>query len=323
MPDLPRSLADVNTFPARFDKYYLDHFGLRNQFNQYYSWLKFSLGDSPSDMVLIGKNGWLFLGPGDYDDPIGDVRNVNLYSEKALEELGRYLDGMSNWLKSKDIEFLLFVAPNKHTIYFDQLPAYITKVNDKSATDQLYEYLKKNTDVTVIDLRESLLRGKAGARLYYKTGTHWNFFGGNIAQYEIIKVIEHMFPGKISAELYDKSIFQYLEATDRGLEELAAIKEFMPAPLEPYPVFEPGGAPQTEPQRAKRITDGDPNQQLSAIVFRDSFFRCLEPYFNRKFRKTIYRWTWPNYSDLIRFINSDKPDIVIVEFVERQLPANY
>lgn len=322
LPELPRTTNDFTRFPALFDGYYSDRFGLRTTLTQYYSWLKFRMGDSPSKEVLIGKNGWLFLGADGPDDPIGDVRNVNLYSENNLRRMSNFLNGMHHWLKKEGIEFLIFVAPNKHTIYFDQLPDYITRVNEQSALDQLYEHLKQHTDVKTVDLRRALIKEKNNSELYYKTGSHWNFMGANIAQYEILKVVEQLFPGKISAELYDKSIFKYMEATDRGLEDLAGIKKFMPAPLAPYPVFEPGAEPVMEhPRKVKIVKNYNSSNKLDAVIFRDSFVRVLEPYFDRKFRKTTYQWSWPNYADFRQLTKDKKPDIVIVEFVERELPA--
>ena len=96
---------------------------------------------------FIGQNGWLFLGSGnkDYKDPIGDVRNANLYSEIELERFAKHMVKLNAFLKEKGIKYMLVIAPNKHTVYFEKLPSYFTKINNYSATDQVIEYLKKHT----------------------------------------------------------------------------------------------------------------------------------------------------------------------------------
>ncbi len=165
IPKMPKTIAEVKIFPKLFDTYYSDQFGLRDWFTKYYKLVKYNLGDSPSSDVTIGKNGWLFLGSikkgyNKYRDPIGDVRNVNLYSQKALKEFAKYMTGLKSWLNDKDIEYIFVIAPNKHTVYFDELPDYISKVNEYSATDQLVGYLKEYTDVPVIDLRSKLINEK-------------------------------------------------------------------------------------------------------------------------------------------------------------------
>ena len=62
------------------------------------------------------------------------------------------------------------------------------------------------------------------------------------------------------------------------------------------------------------------DQELNAVIFRDSFSQALEPYFSRKFKRSTYIWQKLNYSSLIKYIDLEKPDIVIEEWCERMLP---
>ena len=71
-------------------------------------------------------------------------------------------------VEQKNIEYYYLIAPNKHSIYFDKMPSYLTKKNQESATDQLVQYLRKNTDVNAIELKGALLLKKQTQQLYYK-----------------------------------------------------------------------------------------------------------------------------------------------------------
>jgi len=319
IPKMPKTIAEVKIFPKLFDTYYSDHFGLRDWFTEYYKVVKYSLGDSPSEDVTIGKNGWLFLGSikkeyKKYRDPIGDVRNVNLYSQKALKEFAKYMTGLKSWLNDKGIEYVFVIAPNKHTIYFDELPDYISKVNEYSATDQLVGYLKQYTDVPVIDLRSKLINEKDKYQLYYKTDTHWNHYAANIAQYEIMLEIEKLFPKQIQPEMID------LKDGVRGGGDLA---NFMGVhifkELNPQPIFEQTCTP-VKKQTYTTYTLICEDQKLNTVIFRDSFFSALLPYFARKFKRSTYISEKLNYSSLIKYIELEKPNIVIEEWVERSLP---
>ena len=84
---------------------------------------------------------------------------------------------------------LFFIAPDKHTIYFENMPSYITKVRDYSAADQLYDVLQNRNNITVVDLREDLVSNKEKSQLYFKVDTHWNYHGANIVQYKIAKAL--------------------------------------------------------------------------------------------------------------------------------------
>jgi alginate O-acetyltransferase complex protein AlgJ len=306
-----------------FDKYYSDHFGLRELFNEYYKLIKFKLGDSPSNDVTIGKDGWLFLGSikkgyKKYGDPMGDARNVNLYSESDLKKFGTYMVALQKWLKDKGIEYVLVIAPNKHTIYFDKLPDYISKVNPYSSTDQLVDYLKSHTNVPVVDLRKVLIEKKNENQLYYKTDTHWNHYGANIAQYEIMLQIEKLFPGLISPEM----VLLKQEVGGGGdLSSFMGVTDF--TELQSQPIFHNTCNPVKYPKDAKP-TDVHSffcdDQKLSAVIFRDSFFSALQPYFSRKFKRSTYISKMIDYSLLEKYVSSENPDIVIEEWVERKLP---
>lgn len=332
-PGIPTNVSDIKKFPELFDTYYSDHFGLRDWFTKHYKQIKYSLGDSPSEDVTIGKNGWLFLGSikkghSKYNDPIGDFRNVNLYSQEDLKKFAIHMTSLTAWLNDKGIKYVFVIAPNKHTVYFEQLPDYISKINKQSATDQLVDYLNEHTDVSVVDLRGALIKEKDKDKrpLYYKTGTHWNFRGGNIAQYEIFSTIRKIFPGKISPVLYDDSIFEKHIALDRDLETIAGIN--INQPQYGYrPVFGPNF--KSISNYIKDIKDAvntpytitNQDQILTAVIFRDSFFNILLPYFEQNFKRSTFIWEMLNYSSLIKYIELEEPDVIIEEWVERSLPC--
>ena len=322
-PETPKTIGDIKAFPQLFDQYYSDQFGLRDWFTKYYKLAKYSIGDSPSKDVTIGKNGWLFLGSikkdySNYDDPIGDARHVNLYSQQELKRFAKHMIGLKDWLNDQGIKYVFVIAPNKHTIYFDQLPDYISKVNNKSATDQLIEYLEKHTDISIVDLREQLIKAKDRHQLFYKKDTHWNHYAANIAQYEIMAEIEKIFPDQIQPDLQE-----LVDATrsNGDLENFIGINTI--EEYDPQPAFKQTCTPIKNPLDAKQravFTMLCEDQKLTSIIFRDSFFYILQPYFSRKFKHSTYLWERLNYSSLTKHIQLKKPDIVIEELVERNLP---
>ena len=330
LPATPHSINEVKAFPRRFDQYYSDHFGFRSHFSSYYKRAKYLLGESTTENVTFGQEGWLFLGSirkPVHGDPIGDAQGTNQFTQQQLQDFARYISGLNAWLKSRNIQYVFMIAPDKHSIYFDRLPGYILKKHPQTATDQLVSYLREHTDVAVVDVRDALIRQKESKPLYYKTGTHWNFMGGNIAQFEIMKRIKKMFPGQIQPELYADSHFVFSTANDRGLEKMAGI-DVRPVPAAPYPVLEPGGEPITDYPKDKEGNDlmqpvhtlVNDSENLNAVIFRDSFFRVLEPYFHRKFRRSTFIWERISYPRLKEQVELQKPDIVIEEWVERILP---
>ena len=322
LPKLPVNIKEIEQFPAMFNRYYADHFGLRELLTHYYKMLKYSIGDSSSEHVTIGKNGWLFLGSiknyyKGYSDPIGDVRNINLYSQQELEEFSLHINRLSDWLAKKGIQYIFIIAPNKHTIYFDQLPGDILKVNENSATDQLINYLREHSTVTQVDLRPALINAKQDHQLYYKTDTHWNGYGANIAQYEIMLEIEKLFPGKIQPEL------QNIEDLVFSGGDLANFIGIDINRIYAKPIFKNTCQPRKQPANAAGSTPYTlicDTQKLNGVIFKDSFFEALQPHFARKFNRSTYIKGKLDYPSLVKYIAQEKPDIIIEEWAERKLP---
>lgn len=321
-PIIGWNTTDIKKFPKLFDSYYSDHFGFRDELIKYYKIFKFGIGDSPSNDVTIGKDGWLFLGSikkgyNKYNDPFGDVRNANKYSYNQLKAFGKYMTVLKSWLNERGIEYVFVIAPNKHTVYFDKLPVYISKVNVQSSTDQLVGYLKSHTSVSVVDLRKILIENKE-KQLYYKTDTHWNHYAANIAQHEIMLEIERLYPQSIKPEYFN------LREEIRGGGDLAnfmGLSGFKEP--NPQPIFNNTCNPIMHPKAFKSrethsfLCEG---QKLNALIFRDSFFSALEPYFARKFNRSTYIWKKLNYQSLTEALEKGRYDIVIEEWVERSLP---
>lgn len=327
LPLPPTSLQELNEYPNRYNTYYSDHFGYREELTKIYFSLinSFSSKASVND-VTAGKAGWLFLGsikPGyqEYGDPIGDAMNANLFTEHQLEVFAQSIVTTKNWLADQGIKYVYVIAPNKHTIYFENLPEYIKKKNKESSTDQLVTYLNKNTDINVIDLRKALLKAKEKHQVYFKTDTHWNQYGANAAQFEIMKRIQGLFPAQIAPFTLDDSQFEILSKAGGDLAQFAKMENVTED--NPSPIFNTGCTPINKTlgyKKREAHTTECTTQQLNAVIFGDSFHLALKPYLSRQFNRATYLRESINYSSLIKYIKQENPDIIIEEVAERVLP---
>ena len=324
LPPVPLNVVDLKAFPARFNDYYSDHFGLRGLLFSGYRELKFALGDQPSEEVVVGKNGWLFLGKRrakKFLDPVGFARNERLFSRHQLNTMARFYENISQKVRKRGAFYLLVIVPGKSSIYFDEMPDYIEKIRPESATDQFVAYLRQHTDVSILDLRTTLLKAKGSRQLYYKVDTHWNHYGANVAQFEIMQLLARHFPGQIIPELF--SMREEIQ-TGGDLGNLAAVgalkhyEDVMPQPLFPGscdPVIErSGGRGQTRVMETHCKAGS-----LTLLVSRDSFFSALEPYFARKFKDAVFVWDKPNSSTVEQYLRTSSPDVFIEQWAERNL----
>lgn len=137
-----------------------------------------------SIQVLLGKDRWLFYKSTTDGDPIADYEGKNIYSLNLLDEILESASEAQQELQKREIQFSLFVAPNKENIYSEFMPDnYIH--SETSRTDILIEYLEKN-DINIISPKQEMLNQKEKEQLYYSYDTHWNQLGAYLGVRELL-----------------------------------------------------------------------------------------------------------------------------------------
>lgn len=322
IPKRPDSIKTIRRYPEKFDLYYKDNFGFRNDL-LWYNKIKYWVGNSPSDKVTLGKDGWLFYNGEPFTDLQNTFRGIRRLSDSELKKYAEVLTARYQWLKMQGIQYLLVIAPNKHTIYREFLPDSMFQVNSETLTDQFFHYIKLHTDVPVLDLRQALLSQKsADTTLYFKTDTHWNHLGSNIAQYEIAKILNSYFPDQVKPRLYQKEDFRIKTGPGGDLSRLLGLQKNF-KDIYHNPMLD-RCATRTIPKDGNfsaPFTTRCRQGELKALVFRDSFFEYLYQYISLYFKRATYVSKRIEFSVISKYIENDKPDIVIEEWAERFLVA--
>jgi len=322
LPDFKWNNYDLNNYPKRFENFINDQFGFRERLIQMYYMLNYNLDPmSSTEYVIVGKNGWLFWNG---EDIIEDYRNSRPLTSKELEKIKKYLETKYYWLKEQDINYLFVITPNKHTIYGENIPSNIRKVNNKSRYDQIIEYIGAHSEVPLIDLRPVLLKAKKNAQLYYKNDTHWNVIGANYAQHEIAEYLSTLYPA-IKPKLHPLDSFEFNIGHGGDLVEMMNLGKITEEVI-PYL--------NTEGTRCKKIdldkklynledsnplfmTDCPTNHGINALIFRDSSFEQLQPYISEYFSKATYVWIrLPDLGTLKETVLKTRPNIVIDQIAE-------
>lgn len=316
-------LMKIFDFPAGFDRYYSDNFSYRRTLIRWYNRLKVRwLKVSPMrGKLMLGKDGWLFYS-GEW--VLRDYDGSWQYTGEELEKIKDTLVKRRDWLRKNGAAFYLLVAPNKHTIYPEYLPDNIKRFSPRSRLDNLLEYLRLNTDIKIIDVREELISEKATERVYYKLDTHWNQYGAFIAYRKLISEVARDFPRIRTLSLTDFNIKRQTRKTGDIGEMLALGSELEEEDivLEPRVGYKAHKVPhlydeEGSPSPFKGVTKETDQEGLPRLVmFRDSFGATLIPYISENFQRSVYLWTH-KFSSELGVIEKEKPDVVIHELVER------
>jgi hypothetical protein len=326
LPDLKPNKESLTTYPKRFESYYDDNFGFREELIHLHNLIKvFAFEVSPSKRVVLGKNGWLFYSS-DWDgNPIADYRNLDLFSQKVLERKARQLERRNDWLKRQGIEYLYVIVPNKNSVYPEYIPNYLNRVRKHSLLDQFAGFVKENTRVSLIDLRPDLIAVKQEMPVYAQTGSHWNDFGAYVASNVILDKLNSWYAEIRPSHLPTESFRTRSSSGDDlalmiGMDNVMAEQAIVgPNRSLDCDNKKPIETPRFTRYWGKSFSLNCNKTKYRALVFRDSFSEQLIPYLSEQFGYIAYVWTRPNDKSFSWFVNKHKPDVVIEIHVERYL----
>jgi hypothetical protein len=216
---------------------------------------------------------------------------------------------------------LLVAAPSKATIYPDKVPGQIKSIPVESRLDALIAELNDNNLPVILDLRPALSAARQDQDVYYKTNTHWNGYGALVAYTAIINSLGSSHPELKPYKAEDLR----LVTTDPVVQDLTVmmhanfIKErsFFYVPKESFVQ-----TLYSDNHFGYHQFSSTPDDSLpTLLMFHDSFGEYyLNNYLSMNFAKSHFV-----YNNAIRktltteSLQQIKPDIVIIEILERNL----
>ena len=289
--------------------------------------------------VYVGKDGWLF-----YTDSIDNYLGTDLYADTMLRRIAKQMQGRADWCEENGITFYFMIAPNKNTIYPEKMMSSM-KEGEQKRIDQVYDYLRENTTVKCIDVRDALIAEKNAnptVDLYYPLDTHWNNHGGFIAYQTIMDTIKQDFPNAIKHEKYEYQI-DYFDAHFKDcayylgyydtLENSGPVYTKLDGKIGQVAWHDWSGEfgqfvhAYVDPENGYQescFNMGYTNEYAadapSLYIIRDSFFMAMSTFIRDSFSKVTSTWRtdFPT-KDILK----EKPDIVIYECIEAMMDSTF
>ena len=309
-PQVNRNAASFAAFPKDFTAYFNDNFGFRQPLIQLQAFGKLKvLGLSSSALVIVGRDGWLFVAK-EYSATGAHI--VPGYTERQLRDWKTLLEGRRDWLAQRGIRFVFTVLPRKETVYPEFLPESF-KPHDASRFDQLVEYMKRNSDVQIVDSRPGLFQAKAEHQVYFKTDTHWNFYGGlsgyqslmralGLPEDEIVKVTEC----EIGSKRMSGDLARLLGLGRYLSEEAPALN----VRDRKFRFLEDATVPAIERPRGMSVAENENEKLPRLVVLGDSAGGGLVPFLPKNFSRVVLFNQEITVIDPA-LIESERPTIVI------------
>lgn len=325
-PDISPKWSAIKMFPARFDAFIADNFGFRSDLIVLHNWVKSELfSTSADDQVVVGSDGWLYL-------YLTEQQKKVPISNLKRRQWRIHLEERRDWLREQGIDFVVLVAPNKHTIYPEFLPHHFLPELRESKLNQFLEEVGMRSDLTVVDLAPRLSREKAHHLLYYKTDTHWNYVGAYFGYQELAKRMSEYFPAEDRIELSsarvttknrDTNLYRMMGVPgNEGSDYIVpkggwSFKQEKPHSNELKRIAERGSVSVTKAY-------AENGQRPRAVVIGDSYLGWLRRFLAQHFSRAVFVNLWGTQWDHdetfpIALFHSENPDLVIMQFKESRL----
>lgn len=321
LPEWPRSPAEWETFPQRFEAYFNDNFGLRTlMLRLHTNFSTVMLGRLPSNRVIEGKDEWLFFAG---DQAIDQYRNRRPLSPVQLDDTRDALLRRMRQAAALNARYLFIVVPDKHNIYPEKMPSLLTRSERPSQLDQVIA-VAKSANVPMLDLRPAMLAGKfEGGLVYFKDDTHWTDWGAYLAYRAVIAA--QPLP---DVPLLEMNFGQFTVRSGFA-GELARMSNL--------PWVEPSLSAVASADRCRLDATGPTEVNISVVVARskcagakykvvyigDSFTHRIRRYVGQSFGEVAFviRSAFLPFSQLQPYVDNEAPDLIIEELVERHLPT--
>ncbi len=290
--------------------------------------------------VEIGNNGFLYL---------AEEGNLEMEASRSEDFIGRIPEyardqqAIADKLAGQGVDYVFMIAPGKPSIYPEYIASSAHRVED-TIGDAMYDYLTTKTDVHVSWPKDMLIDAKDNdddELIYIKTDTHWTTYGRNIAYRELISELgewgiidtkpceviffksDRSYEGDLSGmmgpvtwggdKLKEDSFtdWKIVSPSAHVIEQGERYEEFQRM-LADKNVYNPELCVMYHNENAP---------EESVLICGDSMVGiCILPQLAESFSDLTFIWSYKLDQDFIDFV---KPDLVISEFGEREMPLRF
>lgn len=260
---------------------------------------------SNTDSVILGDNGWLY-----YTSTRKDYLRQNPMTEREISNAAHNLSLVQQYVKGQGASFLFTVAPNKNSLYGENMPYYFQRKASNARNMEMLAPKLKEYGVAYLDLF-SLFEAQDEI-LYLKRDSHWNQKGAVLVFNALLNQLE-----------VEHDTYETVKAL-RLKEEYGDLNRMLyPLAAEPewnyFYQKEPGFTYVTDTGSVEDAWIETENKKGSGalLMFRDSFGNTLLPLMADTFSRGYFSRGEPQ--NIGEYMEQCQPDVVILEKVERNI----
>lgn len=277
-----------------FDAWLSDHHAFRAEMIRANALLNIRLLKTSSEAsVIAGRGSMLF-----FEETVPDFLDAQPLSQDEAAIIGKNIGMLADSLAERGSRLFIAVAPNKNTLYPENMPAGYAHRQTGGNIPRL-ERIVRETDAFWIDLLTPLRAAKETSPIYYATDTHWNTHGAHAAAEAILAAMGREMPRDI---LTDTAIYS------GDLARMLGLKDVLTEEAERLSVQGATDAPEYDEHEIDTAGQGED----SLLFLRDSFGGAIAPFIVYPYGEARLRWQVP-------LDGIEEADDVLVLIAERNI----
>jgi len=318
----------IDEFAGKYETFFNENFSIRSYLVKAFNLFNLKvLKKSPiPDRVILGKDGWLFMGKTEDESYTGKKR----LTEAELEEFKKEMDFRKKYLNERGIQFYFVIAPIKAAIYPEKIPNDKLRNHKQTWGEQVLDYLNKNSELKPIDVYSVLRENKGKELLYYKLDNHWNQVGAMYSTREILRRMKIDFPQIKIPAVSDYSITKLKETKGNISKMLANVggfedDYFQVSPNAGFKAVKVKTENYAVDKEYKYALEYEIEKEIKnskepkILIISDSFGVNVFPLISEHFRRTVKIFDGWEYKLNEEIIKLEKPDIVLVIALESNI----
>lgn len=271
-------------------------------------------------LFMYGENDHIY-----YKDPeyIAAYQRLNTDPE-YMDSFVNFLEKTNDYLQSRNIKFLYFLAPDKKSIYPEHFPKSINVKEDESTVIEYMTSRLKSTDIDYVIPYEELLKAKESEVIYNKKydATHWNEFGSIIGQGILDEHIRSYFDDVKPLTRDDYTLdFEKrtnLDQSDFPIDDDVPVFTLITDTSQNASGYLASGLKIEVPTFYAHYMNPEVANGKRLVIFTDSYFATYSKFYNNRFSEVYYIHR-QNYEYVQYIVNLLFPDVVIFETAERSI----
>lgn len=263
---------------------------------------------SITDQVILGTNGWQYFG-----GELEHYLNRNPYSNRTLKNIAHNIKTIQDYYESKNCTFIATVAPNKSSLYSQNMPYYLKNGNseNKIRIKNVFEEAGVNY-VDLFDLFES-----RDEILYFDKDSHWNDKGAALVADELCKALSDESENFFSRDMLERQDFvgdieAMLNTIDPDKSTNYYVKDINDEQNRKGASWNFIYGQEVEDGEIDTTSNYTNAKSKTLLMYRDSFSNNLLPFLATNYKNATF-------TKMIPYATYSGADSVILERSERQL----